>query len=262
MPAALIAYSVEPPLALVTLKNPPANCYSYEMMRELDEAVLAARIDERVHALVLRGDGERFFCAGADIAMLKSATPQFKYYFCMHANETLNRLEQTPKLSIAALNGHCVGGGLEIALACDLRVAKKDAGKIGLPEVNLGVLPGTGGSQRLLRIAGKARALEWMVEGKVASFEEGMDLGLVHQVWEGDDFWTRVLEYARGFCPPKRAAKAVGFIKRSVQSGGEVGLHEGLALERELQQQLFVSEDASEGIAAYIEKRQARFKGK
>ena len=105
------------------------------MMREIDEAVLAARMDDNVHVIVITGAGEKFFCAGANINMLKGATPEFKYYFCLHANETMNRLEQTPKLVIAALNGHTVGGGLEVAMAADIRVARQGAGKIGLPEV-------------------------------------------------------------------------------------------------------------------------------
>src|ERR1700736_937112 len=130
------------------------------MMRQLDEAILQARFDDNVHVLVIRGSGEKFFCAGADINMLNTVTPGFKYYFCLHANETLLRLEQTPKLVIAALNGHTVGGGLEIALACDIRIAKKEGGKIGLPEGNLGALPGTGGAQRFARVIGGAKALE------------------------------------------------------------------------------------------------------
>ena len=115
-------------------------------------------MDRAVHVLVLRGAGDKFFCAGANIKMLAGAEPDWKYCFCLHANETLNRLEQTPKLVIAALNGHTVGGGLEIALAADMRIARKDAGQIGLPEVALGVLPGTGGTQRLPRLIGKSRA--------------------------------------------------------------------------------------------------------
>src|SRR5512145_2937305 len=175
-------------VATIELNDPPANTYSYEMMQEIDAAVLAARMDAAVHVIVIRGAGEKFFCAGANIGMLKDADPDFKYYFCLHANETLTRLEQTPKLVIAAINGHCVGGGLEVAMAADLRVARKGAGKIGLPEVSLGVLPGTGGTQRLARLVGKSRALELMMTGKLMSFEDAERIGLVHAILPPEDF--------------------------------------------------------------------------
>ena len=168
----LIKYRVEDGIAIFEMDDPPANTYSYDMMQQLDTAILTARMDESVHVIVIRGAGEKFFSAGASIPMLTKADPQFKYYFCLHANETLCRLEQTPKLVIAALNGHTVGGGLEIALACDIRVAKKEGGKIGLPEVNLGVLPGTGGTQRFARAIGRARALELMATGRTFSFKK------------------------------------------------------------------------------------------
>jgi len=258
----LVHYRVEEGVATLEMNDPPANTYTYEMMRQLDEAILRARMDESVYVLVLRGGGEKFFSAGANIAMLQKADPQFKYYFCLHANETLSRLEQTPKLVIAALNGHTVGGGLEIALACDIRLAKKEGGKIGLPEVNLGVLPGTGGTQRLLRVVGRARALELMMTGRTMGFEDAQEMGLIHDIYDRENFWDDVKAYARQFCPPNKAARAVGRIKRSVVSGAEIGFQEALALERELQQLLFTSEDAKEGLAAYVEKRQPAFKGK
>ncbi len=256
-----VRYSVVDGVAWLELHAPPANSYTHEMMRELDEAILRARFDPAVFVLVLRGAGDKFFCAGADIAMLQRADPQFKYQFCLHANETLNRLEQTPKLVIAALNGHTVGGGLEIALAADLRVARRAGGRIGLPEVQLGVLPGTGGTQRLGRVVGRARAIELIATGRLFEFEEAQTLGIVQTILEPEGFAAAVQEYARGFVPPARAARAVGLIKRAVQSGLEMGLHEGLALERELQQQLFQSADATEGLAAYVEKRPPRFRG-
>ena len=254
-------------IRVIELNDPPANTYSYEMMREIDAAILDARMDASVHVIVIRGGGEKFFCAGANISMLKEATPDFKYYFCLHANETLTRLEQTPKLVIAALNGHTVGGGLEVALAADIRLARRDAGKIGLPEVLLGVLPGTGGTQRLARLVGKARAIELMATGRLMSFDEAKELGIVHDVWgeaelKGRTFADAVLEYARQFTPPHRASGAVGRMKRAVQSGAESGFLEGLSLERELQQLLFQSEDAKEGIAANLEKRKPAFKGR
>ncbi len=259
---ALVRYRVEDGLGIIELDDPPANTYTHEMMRQIDEAIIQARFDDAVHVIVLRGRGDKFFSAGANIAYLNSITPRYKYFFCLHANETLNRLEHTPKLTIAALNGHTVGGGLEIAMACDIRLARENAGKIGLPEVNLGVLPGTGGTQRLARIVGKARAIEMMVKGETFSFEKARELGLVNEVFPTDSFWEQVLLYAKQFCPPHKASKAVGLIKRSVQSGAEVPFESGLAIERELQQQLFQSDDAKEGIAAYVEKRMAEFKGK
>ncbi len=147
-------------------------------------------------------------------------------------------------------------------MAADIRIACQDAGKIGLPEVNLGVLPGTGGTQRLARIVGKAKSIELMVTGRTFSFEEAESMGLVNAVYPKDEFWESVLLYARQFTLPNKAAMAVGHIKRSVQSGLEVPFEYGLALERELQSLLFKSTDAKEGLAAYVEKRQPNFKGK
>jgi enoyl-CoA hydratase/carnithine racemase len=258
----LVRYAVREGVAYLTLDDPPANTYTYEMMRQLDEAILKARFDNDVHVIVLAGCGEKFFCAGAEISMLQKAEPRFKYYFCLHANETLNRLEQTPKLVIAALNGHTVGGGLEIAMAADLRIAARDAGKLGLPEINLGVLPGTGGTQRLARLIGKSRAIELMVSGRLMSFEEGREIGLVNDIFDREGFADAIHEYARQLCPPHKASKAAGRIKRSVQSGAEVPFESGLAIERELQQQLFESGDAREGLDAYAERRKPAFSGR
>jgi len=258
----LVRYTATDGIAVIELTNPPANTYSYDMMRQLDDAILQARFDDNVHVIVIRGEGEKFFCAGAEISMLNAVTPGFKYYFCLHANETLLRLEQTPKLVIAALNGHTVGGGLEIAMACDIRIARRNAGKVGLPEITLGVLPGTGGTQRMARALPKNKAIELMTEGKLMSFEDAQELGLINYIYESENYWEKVMEYARGFCPPNRASKTVGRIKRAVQSGPEVALSEGLAIERELQQLCFQSEDAKEGIAAYTEKRKGNFAGR
>jgi len=267
MSAPRLRTAVADGVCTITLDDPPANTYSYEMMQEIDGAVLKARMDAAVHVIVITGAGEKFFCAGANIGMLEGADPVFKYYFCLHANETLNRLEQTPKLVIAALNGHTVGGGLEVALAADIRIARQGGGKIGMPEVALGVLPGTGGTQRFARLVGKAKAIEMMAMGTLVTFEEARDHGFVNHVWgeaelKGRSFADAVQEYARQFTPPNKAAKAVGHIKRAVQSGLEAGFTEGLALERELQQRLFESEDAAEGLKANLEKRKPHFEGR
>ena len=234
----LVNYSTQNGVAIIELHDPPANTYTYEMMRDLDDAILEARLDEDVHVIVIRGAGDKFFCAGANIKMLLSATSQFRYFFSLHGNETLMRMENTAKLIIAAINGHAVGGGLEIALA------------------------GMGGTQRLPRIVGKAKGLELLATGRTISVEEAHQIGLVNHVFEEESFFEKVLEYAQQFVAPAKASKAVGLIKRAVQTGLEVPQTEALALERELLQQLFESEDAQEGLDAYAKKRQAQFKGK
>ncbi|HEY7914045.1 MAG TPA: enoyl-CoA hydratase/isomerase family protein [Blastocatellia bacterium] len=258
----LVNYSAEEGVAVIELHDPPANTYTYEMMRDLDDAILEARLDEEVHVIVIRGSGDKFFCAGANIKMLQSSTPQFRYFFSLHGNEVLMRMENTAKLVIAAINGHAVGGGLEIALACDMRIAKRGPGMLGLPEINLGLLPGMGGTQRLPRLIGKARAMELLTTGKTISVDEAHEIGLVNHVFEEENFFEKVIEYARQFVAPAKASRAVGLIKRSVQTGYEIPQAEALALERELLQQLFESEDAEEGLKAYAQKRQGQFKGR
>src|SRR6476620_2689335 len=195
---ALRQYEAQNGIAVLTLNDPPANTYTHEMMLALDSAILKARMDESVQVIVITGNGEKFFCAGANINMLQSVTPTFKYYFCLHANETLSRLEQTPKLVIAAINGHCVGGGLEVAMAADIRVARRGAGKLGLPEVSLGVLPGTGGTRRLVRLVGKSKAIELMATGQLITFERAHELGILSQVFEAEnaeEFDQQVITY-------------------------------------------------------------------
>lgn len=256
-----IEYRTEKGLAIIELNHPPANTYTFDLLRELDEAVVRARMDDEVHVIMLRGHGDRFFSAGADIRMMQDAAPRFLYFFSLFANETLDRLEHTPKLTIAALNGHAAGGGFELALACDLRVACADAGRVGLPEVHLGVLPGLGGTQRLTKLVGKGRAMELIAKGETFSFECAKDLGLVNEVFPARTFWEDALRYAEHFCPPAKASKSVGLAKRAVQVAADAPHELGLSIERELQQQLFESEDAREGIAAFNEKRMPHFRG-
>ncbi|MEE2757111.1 MAG: enoyl-CoA hydratase/isomerase family protein [Myxococcota bacterium] len=273
-----VSYEKRGRIALFTLKDENLNGYTYKMFRDLDDCILRARFDPDVEVIVITGDGEHF-CAGANINMLEAADATSKYYFCLHANETVSRLEQTPKLVIAAINGHCVGGGFEIALGCDLRIARNGGGRVGLPEVSLGVLPGTGGTQRLTRLIGASKAMEMMLSGQTYPVSTGVDLGLVHRLigetetkeikgkqrtiaaMSRDQFVDEVIAMANRYCSPERAGLAVGHIKRAVQSGGELPLEYGLALERELQAKLFSSEDAREGLAAFVEKRKASFKG-
>lgn len=262
MSQSLVDYRVEDGVAIMELNNPPANSYNHEMMAALDACILQARFDESVHVIIITGKGDKFFSGGADISMLQSNTPQYLYNFGLHGNETLMRLENTPKLVIAAINGHAMGGGCEISLACDLRIAKRSKSKIGLPEVNLGVLPGMGGTQRLSRLVGSAKAMELMATGAAISFDEALEIGLVNHIFEEEGYWDQVMDYARELVPPKKASLSVGLIKRAIKSGVEMSLPDGLALEREVLQRAFESEDSQEGLHAYLEKRAANFKGK
>jgi enoyl-CoA hydratase/carnithine racemase len=261
----LVNYATERGVALMTLTDPPVNAYTHEMFKELDACILEARFDDDVHVVVVTGHGDTYFCAGENIHMLREADESFKYYFCLHANETLLRLENTPKLVVAAINGHCVGGGLELALACDVRIARAGAFQIGLPEVGLGILPGMGGTQRLVRLMGKGRALEMLVEGRNLPVDGAQAVGLIHKVWATEtheEFMRQVVDYAREFCPPGRSPLAVGQIKRAVQAAAETSLEQGLALERELQQRLFASQDSKEGLAAFTQKREPAFRAR
>lgn len=255
---------------VLELSSPPANTYGYAMMRELDAHVLDARMDEKVHVILITGarpapaaagkkPAPEFFCAGADIKMLEGADPYFKYNFCLHANETLCRLEQTPKLVIAALNGHCVGGGLEVALACDLRIARKDAGKVGLPEVSLGVLPGTGGTQRLARLVGKGRALQLLLTGEMIDATEALRIGLVNRVVPA----AELLAAARQMLGTMlgQGPLAVAHCIEAVDRGLDMPLDDAIALEASYFGLLSATADKAEGMRAFLEKRPAKFTG-
>lgn len=251
---------VEDGVGWIEIGKPKANTYDLAMMQELDLAVEEMRFDDAAKVIVLTSGLPGFFSAGADIEMLKGSQPDFKAMFCLHCQETLNKFASTPKVVIAAINGHCVGGGLEIALSCDLRVMARDSGKIGLPEVTLGVLPGTGGTQRLPRLIGASRALDLMITGRLLSPDEALAIGLVNYLYPKDGFLKEVDAFARTLA--HGPSRAVSLIKRSVMEGIEMPLVAGLALERELQNRLFVTEDAKEGLTAFVEKRKPVFKGR
>ncbi|MFO0570809.1 MAG: enoyl-CoA hydratase/isomerase family protein [Polyangiaceae bacterium] len=263
--ANLVGYRTDHGVALLTLDDPPVNAYTHEMMKELDDAIVEARFDPDIHVIVITGSGDRYFCAGADVDMLRETDPTFKYYFQLHASETLRRLEETPKLCIAALNGNAAGGGFEIAMACDIRIARKGPFRLSLPDVKFGVLSGMGGTQRLTRLVGKARALQILIEGEQFTLEQALDWGLVHYLWETgsvDAFHDEVRGYAHEFTPPRKASLAVGKIKRAVNAALDLPLPLGLALERELQAELLGSEDAKEGLAAHGAGRQPQFRAR
>ncbi|MGH6799112.1 MAG: enoyl-CoA hydratase/isomerase family protein, partial [Roseiarcus sp.] len=201
-----------------------------------------------------------FFCAGADISTLRSSDRTAFANFLVAAHEAVDMITRTPKLFIAAIAGHCIGGGLELALCCDFRLASAGKYRLGLGEINLGLSPGMGGTQRLPRLVPKSKALHLMVTGETILPEEALALGIVDRVFPEASFWDDVMAQARKLAAGPTLAQ--GVIKLSVNEGLETSLPEGLALERAHQNQLFASEDAAEGVKAFLEKRPAVFKGK
>lgn len=246
-------------VGIIKLNNPPANAYDHEVMKELDDAIYEVRFDPGIKVVVLTSSLPRFFSAGANVAALKAGNAYQRAVFDLHAHEVLAKLERTPKLVIAAVSGHCLGGGLEIALACDLRFMVDADARIGLTEANLGVIPGTGGTQRLPRLIGLSRAIDLMVTGAAISPQQALDLGIVNRLFPADQLMAETTAYARKIV--EGAAFAVGRIKLAAVQGTELPMDGALLLERELLNQVFASADAEEGMSSFIEKRQPVFRG-
>ncbi len=256
-----VRLEVEDGIGYIKINKPKANLYDRAFINELNDAVDEIRFNDDVKVAVMMSELEKFFSAGADINMLKSSEPNYKSSFCLGAQETLSKMERTPKIFLAALSGHTVGGGLEIALATDIRFAADTPGlQIGLPEVKLGVLPGTGGTQRLTRLIGKTRALDLMITGRTMGAQEALDLGIVNYVYPADQLMDKVAQYAGNIV--NGASRAIGLIKQAVVQGAEVHLDGGLFMERELQNRLFITDDAKEGITAWTERREPEFHGR
>lgn len=246
-------------VGVIKLNNPPANAYDHTVMKELDEAIYGIRFDPAVRVVVLTSGLDKFFSAGANVAALKAMNAQERATFDLHAHEVLAKLERTPKVVIAAISGHCLGGGLEIALACDIRFMVDANARIGLTEANLGVIPGTGGTQRLPRLIGLARALDLMVTGAALEPQQALELGIVNRLYPADQLLSETMAYARKLA--EGPSFAAGLIKLAAVQGATLPLEGGLLLERELLNRVFASADAEEGMGAFLEKRQPKFRG-
>lgn len=247
-------------VGLIVLDRPPVNSYDSQFARELASAIDEARLDDGIGCLVLRSASEKYFCAGADIKAFQANTPRQRWMTVLLMHEALRKLESTPLLVIAEINGHALGGGLEIALAADLRFAVNGDYKLGLPEIGLGLFPANGGTQRLPRLVGKSRGLELIVKARTFSPEGAEKLGVVDRLFESlEDLRSKTVEYAAEIAAGPR--EAIGHAKLTTQLGYDAPLDLGNALEREAIGRIFASQDADEGIAAFFEKRKANFKG-
>ena len=255
-----IDFSVENGVGVIAFNRPPANAYDSAMLAELRGAVLRVAEDPAVRVAVVRSANPKFFCSGADISTLKDAPRAQFANFLTLAQEAADAIGRTPKLFIAAINGHCIGGGLEIALSCDFRWAAAGKYRLGLAEVNLGLSPGMGGTQRLPRLIPRSKALQMMVTGDPVGPDEALALGLVDKVVPAESLDAEVMAFAQKLAVGPTLAQ--GLIKLSVNNGLETSLAQGLVIERAYQGQLFASDDAAEGVRAFLEKRPAKFTGK
>jgi enoyl-CoA hydratase/carnithine racemase len=253
-----VTFTADGPLGFITLDKPPANSYDLEFMTEFSEAVDEAVVGA-TRVVIVQSASEKFFSAGADIKKFLEGDVSANMEMIKVSQSAFRRMAAAPQVFIAYVAGHALGGGLEIALACDIRLAAAGLYKLGLPEVTLGLLPGNGGTQRLTRLIGPSRALELLLTGRTYTVELAREMGLVADVYNADTAESEVREYAERLAGG--AGLAIAAIKRCVHEGGELALANGLALEAELMEQLFKSKDADEGLHAFIEKRKPEFAG-
>jgi enoyl-CoA hydratase/carnithine racemase len=253
-----VAFSVEGPLGLITIDNPPANSYDLAVMREFSGAVEAA-LGSDAQVVLVRSASPKFFSAGADVKKFLDGDVEANMEMIRVSQAAFKRMAGAPQVFIAHLAGHALGGGLEIALACDIRLASAGGFRLGTPEVTLGLLPGNGGTQRLTRLVGPSRAMELLVTGRTFGPDEAREMGLVAAVFEAAEAEQKVREYAKRLAAGP--GLAIAAIKRCVHEGGSMTLEQGLALEGRLIEELFRSRDASEGLHAFVEKRTPEFVG-
>jgi enoyl-CoA hydratase/carnithine racemase len=248
-------------VGIIVLDRPPANSYDSDFLRDFGGTIDLARLNEGVRAIVVTSNAEKFFSAGADVKAFEAGSPRRRAMTALLAHEVFRKMENTPLIFIAAIAGHCLGGGLELALACDLRFGAEGDYRLGLPEVNLGLFPGSGGTQRLPRLVGLSKGIDMIVNGTTVSPREAADIGLLDRLFmNAEACRAGAIEYAE-----KLAAgpvEAIGHAKVAATLGYSAPLDLGLALEREAITRVFVSEDAQEGISAFTEKRKPQFQGR
>jgi enoyl-CoA hydratase/carnithine racemase len=241
-------------VALIHLNRPPANSYNRALLDQLNAAVDEVRWEPDIRGAVLVSDlAPRFFSAGADVVNFRNSSQAQRVMTVLHAHEILLKIEHTPKVFVAVISGHALGGGLEIALACDLRFAAEGEYRLGLPEVSLGLLPGNGGTQRLTRLIGRTRALDLMLTSTTVQPAQALELGMVDRLFAVERVQDEAVDYVAKLA--KGPTLAIGNVKVATRIGADLPLEGGLALEREAVWRLFMSDDAAEGLAAFGEKR-------
>ena len=246
-------------VALIHLNRPPANTYNRRFIDDLNQAIDEIRFDESIAAVVMTSDLPKFFSAGADIGMFRTVTSKVRAMTILHMHEVLLKIEHTPKVFIAAIGGHCLGGGMEIALANDFRFAAEGDYRLGVPEVTLGLLPGNGGTQRLPRLIGRQKAMELLLTGKPLDPKTALSLGIVDRLVPANQLLPDAVAFAASLAAGPTVA--IGEIKLAAKQGVEMSLDGALALERGGIFRLFETADAKEGLDAFAEKRKPTWKG-
>ena len=253
----MVTYHSEDAIGFITLDNPPANSYNQAFMEELGDAIVRAADDAGARVVILRSSSPKFFSAGADVKTFAQQDAEDSVAMIEVAHQALGRIASVPKVFIALIQGHALGGGLEMALACDLRFGARGSYKLGTPEVTLGLLPGNGGTQRLPRMIGLSRALDLMITGRRITPGQAHALGMLDRLFPAAEAEAMTLEYAHALAGG--AVEAIAAIKQAAVGGIELPLDDGLARERELVGRLFRSRDAREGLTAFMEKREPVF---
>ena len=255
----VVTFAASIRVGFITLDRPPANSYEIGFLGNLQRAIDEAEENPEVRVVILQSASDKFFCAGADIKAFAANDTAANVEMIRKGHATLDRMPASSKIFIAAINGYALGGGLEIALACDLRFAAQGDYKLGLPEVTLGLLPGNGGTQRLPRLIGPSRALEMMITGRIVSPAEALELGFVNRLFPADQLIGSTESFAQRLATGP--TMAISAIKQLVHATGSMSLRDGLAVEADLMASLFNTQDALEGVSAFAEKRKAVFKG-
>src|SRR3954449_9951065 len=254
-----VSFSAEGAVGFITLDKPPANSYDFDFMEEMGAAVDAAAAHHAAKVVIVRSASKRFFCAGADIKAFLANDTAGNMKMINRGHEALAAIARVPKVFITQIEGHALGGGLEITLACDLRFGARGSYKLGVPEVTLGLLPGNGGTQRLPRVIGVPKALDMMVTGRAISPGEAHGLGILNRLFAVGETAEKTRAYADALAGG--ATAAIGEIKLTTYAGSEMPIADALAREREGIARLFETQDAAEGFASFSEKRKPEFKG-
>ncbi|MBJ7880143.1 enoyl-CoA hydratase/isomerase family protein [Gelidibacter salicanalis] len=253
-----ISLKIENRVGYILINKPKANSYDIDFMKLMAETIDQAVKNENVKVIAVKSELEKFFCAGADVKAFQQNTTAQNKEMVKNANLVAKKLAESPKITVALLSGHTLGGGLELALACDIRLASDGQYFIGLPEANLGLMPGNGGTQRLIRLVNQSKALELLISGESIMPDDAFDMGLVNQLYPKAEFENSSKIYLEKLAlGPLQAMKA---IKESVYKGIELSLEKGLELETKLADGLYETEDAKEGLKSFVEKRKPIFK--